>query len=71
MEVSWWKVHFSSNLWVGLRKNIISFAYYYLKSFFTIIITAEFDHDQGLNELLEQSGSSNNNNNNRKAGNMH
>lgn len=37
-----------------------------------MIIRVGFDHDQGLNELLKQSGSSNNNNNNnRKAGNLH
>lgn len=37
-----------------------------------MIITVEFDHDQGLSELLEQNGSGNNNssNNNRKAGNI-
>lgn len=38
-----------------------------------MIITVEFDHDQGLSELLEQNGSGNNNSNNsiRKAGNIH
>lgn len=36
-----------------------------------MIITVEFDHDQRLNKLLEQSGGSNNNNNNKRAGNIH